>query len=82
MTTTAILPTTAILGAGSMGGAILSGMLSPGVTVNGGIRVTNRTEAKAAPLRSADVMSWALETDPAANVTAVTGADIVVPIAR
>jgi pyrroline-5-carboxylate reductase len=42
------LPTIAILGAGSMGGAILSGLLAPSVTVEGGIRVTNRTEVKAA----------------------------------
>ena len=42
------LPSIAIIGAGSMGGAILSGLLSPAVTVDGGIRVTNRTAAKAA----------------------------------
>ena len=58
------LPTIAILGAGSMGGAILNGLLSPSVTVEGGIRVTNRTEAKAAPLRSDAVTSFALENDP------------------
>ncbi|WP_165069418.1 pyrroline-5-carboxylate reductase [Marisediminicola senii] len=78
MTTTAILPTTAILGAGSMGGAILSGMLSPDVTVNGGIRVTNRTEEKAAPLRSATVTSLATETTATANLDAVRGAHLVV----
>ena len=46
------LPAIAILGAGSMGGAILSGLVQPGVAVSGPIRVTNRTEAKAAGLRS------------------------------
>lgn len=71
------LPVIAILGAGSMGGAILSGLLGPDVDV-AGIRVTNRTEAKAAPLRSDAVESWSTETDPAANVTAVTGAGIVI----
>jgi pyrroline-5-carboxylate reductase len=71
------LPTIAILGAGSMGGAILSGLIAPGIEVTGGIRVTNRTEAKAAPLRSDAVTSLALETDADANVTAVTGARVI-----
>lgn len=71
------LPTIAILGAGSMGGAILSGLTAPGVEVTGGIRVTNRTEVKAAPLRSGSVTSLALETDAEANVTAVTGARVI-----
>ncbi|CAN5194525.1 pyrroline-5-carboxylate reductase [soil metagenome] len=71
------LPTIAILGAGSMGGAILSGLTGPGIDVTGGIRVTNRTEAKAAPLRAASVTSFALETDADANVTAVTGARVI-----
>jgi pyrroline-5-carboxylate reductase len=71
------LPRIAILGAGSMGGAILSGLLSPDVTVDGGIRVTNRTEAKAAPLRQDGVESWATEGDPEANTRAVDGAGVV-----
>lgn len=71
------LPTIAILGAGSMGGAILSGLTGPGIEVTGGIRVTNRTEAKAVALRSAVVNSLALETDADANVTAVTGARVI-----
>ncbi|GAA4677712.1 pyrroline-5-carboxylate reductase [Frondihabitans cladoniiphilus] len=75
MTTT--LPATAILGAGSMGGAILHGLVRPDVTVEGGVRVTNRSEAKAVPLRHDDVTSLATETDPAANASAVTGAKIV-----
>ncbi len=88
-----VLPTIAILGAGSMGGAILAGLLAPGVTVEGGIRVTNRTEAKAAALRSdaadrADaspderdptrLASLSLETDPSANLVAVADARIVI----
>lgn len=75
MTTT--LPATAILGAGSMGGAILQGLLSPEVTVEGGLRVTNRSEAKAGALRRGAVTSLATETDPAANASAVTGAKLV-----
>jgi pyrroline-5-carboxylate reductase len=71
------LPRIAILGTGSMGGAILSGLLSPDVAVDGGIRVTNRTEAKAEALRSDGVESWATDTDPDANVRAVDGAGVV-----
>jgi pyrroline-5-carboxylate reductase len=71
------LPSIAIIGAGAMGGAILQGLLSPDVTVGGGIRVTNRTEAKAALVRSAGVESFALETTPDANLRAVAGAAIV-----
>lgn len=71
------LPTTAILGAGSMGGAILQGLLSPEVVVEGGIRVTNRTEAKAVALRHGPVTSLATETDPTANASAVVGARVV-----
>lgn len=71
------LPSIAIIGAGAMGGAILGGLLSPGVRVSGGIRVTNRTEAKAALVRADGVESWALESDPDANARAVTGAGVV-----
>ncbi|WP_349898882.1 pyrroline-5-carboxylate reductase [Parafrigoribacterium soli] len=72
------LPAISILGAGSMGGAILSGLLQPGVTVEGNIRVTNRTEQKAALLRSDAVLSYATEQDPAANLAAVAGARVVI----
>ncbi|TXN32351.1 pyrroline-5-carboxylate reductase [Lacisediminihabitans profunda] len=71
------LPTIAILGAGSMGGAILSGLLAPSVTVTGGIRVTNRTEAKAAALRTPGVTSIALERAPEGNLEAVRDARVV-----
>ncbi|MET4640226.1 pyrroline-5-carboxylate reductase [Mycetocola sp. 2940] len=72
------IPSIAILGTGSMGSAILSGLLQPGVTVTGGIRVTNRTRAKAADLASLPgVTSLALEDQPDANRVAVTGARIV-----
>lgn len=71
------LPTTAVLGAGSMGGAIVSGLLAPHVTVTGGIRVTNRSREKAAALAGPGVVSLALADDPAANRAAVEGARIV-----
>lgn len=71
------LPSIAIIGAGSMGGAILGGLVAPDVTVEGGIRVTNRTEAKAALVRHEGVESFALETDADANLRAVTGARVV-----
>ena len=61
------LPSIAIIGAGSMGGAILGGLLAPGVSVEGGIRVTNRTEAKAARVRLPGVDSIALESEPDGN---------------
>jgi len=60
-----------------MGGAILQGLLAPGVSVTGGIRVTNRTEAKAAALRFNGVESFAIEVTPDANTQAVTGAKVV-----
>ncbi|MFZ2963754.1 MAG: pyrroline-5-carboxylate reductase [Rhodoglobus sp.] len=75
MTTT--LPTIAVIGAGAMGGAILSGLLAPEVTVAGGIRVTNRTEAKARALDGPGVTSYALESVPDGNLLAVDGAAIV-----
>jgi pyrroline-5-carboxylate reductase len=71
------LPAIAILGTGSMGGAILSGLLSPEVVVDGGIRVTNRSVEKAEALASDTVTSLATSVDPDANRTAVTGARIV-----
>jgi pyrroline-5-carboxylate reductase len=73
---TADFPRIAILGAGSMGGAILSGLLESGATSDG-ITVTNRTEAKAAALRSDRVTSLSSETDPDANRAALRGARLV-----
>lgn len=78
---TVSLPQIAILGAGSMGGAILSGLLSPEVRADG-IVATNRTEAKAAALRASTaghegVVSLALESDPDATATALRGARLV-----
>jgi pyrroline-5-carboxylate reductase len=73
---TAHFPRIAILGAGSMGGAILSGLLESGATSDG-ITVTNRTEVKAAGLRSDRVTSLSSEADPDANRAALRGARLV-----
>ena len=62
-----------------MGGAILRGLVASGIPVDGGIRVTNRTSAKAEALAPLDgVTSIALEEDPQGNVRAIDGARIVV----
>ncbi|CAN5328329.1 pyrroline-5-carboxylate reductase [soil metagenome] len=71
------LPSIAVIGAGAMGGAILSGLLDPSVSVSGGIRVTNRTAAKAALVAADGVESIALEEEPDGNQRAVRGAGIV-----
>ena len=72
------LPAIAILGAGSMGRAILSGLLAPTVDVSGGIRVTNRSTARAAEFDDVEAVSaWATDDDPEANRRAVAGASIV-----
>jgi pyrroline-5-carboxylate reductase len=70
------LPPVAILGAGSMGGAILQGIVASGL--GGGVTVTNRTTAKAEALSALDgVTSVALESDPGANGDAAASADVV-----
>ena len=71
------LPPITILGTGSMGGAILAGLTQPSVSVDGRIRVTNRTVEKARPLSSGAVESFALAETPDANRLAVKGARIV-----
>ncbi|NQX13125.1 pyrroline-5-carboxylate reductase [Microbacteriaceae bacterium VKM Ac-2855] len=75
---TTTLPTIAILGLGSMGRAILSGLLAPNVTIDGGVRVTNRNAAKAAEWSGHPVVSaYATATDAEANLAAVRGASVV-----
>ncbi|GAA1447257.1 pyrroline-5-carboxylate reductase [Leifsonia poae] len=72
------LPTIALLGAGSMGRAILGGLVAPGVTVEGGIRVTNRSKHRAEELASTrGVTAYATEEKPDVNRVAVEGARIV-----
>jgi pyrroline-5-carboxylate reductase len=74
---TTSLPPIAILGAGSMGGAILRGLVAAGLT-EGGVTATNRSVAKAAELAELDgVTSVALEVNPAGNTDAASAADIV-----
>ncbi len=73
----AALPPIAILGAGSMGGAILHGLVRSGLA-GGGVTVTNRTAAKAADLAALDgVSSIALEDQETGNTDAAAAADIV-----
>lgn len=74
---TPALPPIAIIGAGSMGGAILQGLVRSGLAV-GGVTVTNRTRAKAEPLAGQPgVTSIALEDQPDGNSRAVASARIV-----
>lgn len=71
------LPRIALLGAGSMGGAILQGLVASG-TPHGGVTATNRTVEKAAVLGGDGVVSLATERDPDATRTALRGARLVV----
>jgi pyrroline-5-carboxylate reductase len=72
----ASLPAVAIIGTGSMGGAILAGLRAPGVRLTG-LRATTRSEASAAALRANGVEARATEHDSAANTWAVTDAGLV-----
>ena len=60
-----------------MGGAILAGLVDSGLAVDG-VAVTNRTAAKADAVRMPGVDSYALETRPEANATALEGAGVVI----
>lgn len=74
---TSALPPIAILGAGSMGGAIARGLSRSGLAA-GGVTTTNRSLAKAAELDGlAGVTSVALEADPAGNTDAAAAAGVV-----
>lgn len=69
----------AILGAGSMGGAILEGFLAASESVADPIHVTTFSEQKKAAYAESDsVVAHALETDELANLKAVAGADVVI----
>jgi pyrroline-5-carboxylate reductase len=71
------LPPIAIIGAGSMGGAVLHGLVRSGQAA-AGVTVTNRTRAKAEELDGlAGVISMALEERPDANARAAASADVV-----
>lgn len=74
---TPALPPIAILGAGSMGGAIARGLSRSGLA-GGGVTTTNRSLAKAAELDGLDgVTSVALESVPTGNTDAAAAADVV-----
>lgn len=71
------LPSIAILGAGSMGGAIARGVARSGLA-EAGLIVTNRSSAKAAEYSGVEgVRSLSLEEQPEANMDAAAAADIV-----
>jgi pyrroline-5-carboxylate reductase len=71
------LPRITILGAGSMGGAILAGLVDSDLAT-AGVAVTNRSAAKADAVRLPGVDSYALETTPDANRLALEGARVVI----
>jgi pyrroline-5-carboxylate reductase len=71
------LPHLAILGAGSMGGAILAGLAGPEVKTSG-IRVTTASEKSAEALVTKGIEAASLESHPSANKWAVEGADLIV----
>jgi len=71
------LPSVAILGTGSMGGAILQGLRQPGVEA-ASVRVTTRTDASAAGLRERGIEARATEHEHDANRWAVTDARLVI----
>lgn len=73
------LPSVAMLGVGSMGGAILAGLRAPGVSIELPIVVTTKSAASAeAYAGSDDVVAHSNETDPEANRVAVRGARVVI----
>ncbi len=73
----ASLPAIAILGTGSMGGAILRGLRQPGVQVER-LRATTRSDASAAALRSEGIEARGTEHDSEANRWAVSDARLVI----
>ena len=66
------LPSLAILGTGSMGGAILHGLRQPGVSVPS-LRATTRTDASAAALRERGIDAAPLVTEYADSLEAEDG---------
>lgn len=69
----------AILGLGSMGRAILTGLLDPAAMLNAEIRVTNQSAEKAAMWDDVErVTAFAVELLDDANQSAVRDADVVI----
>lgn len=76
---TVTLPRTAMIGVGSMGGAILAGLRSPSVDIARPITVTTNSAASAAEFEGADdIVAYAAETEPDANRIAVRDAELVI----
>ncbi|SDH73368.1 pyrroline-5-carboxylate reductase [Agrococcus jejuensis] len=73
---TTSLPSIAILGAGSMGGAILAGLVADRSATS--LTATNRSRAKAEAAAADGVRSIALEDEPGGNASAAAEADVVV----
>jgi pyrroline-5-carboxylate reductase len=71
------LPAMAIIGTGKMGGAILDGVLQPGVTAES-IRVTTQSDQSAEMLRGRGLTAASLDGEADANAWAVAGAKIVI----
>ncbi len=70
------LPSIAVLGAGSMAGAIVRGLIAAGADA-ASVTVTTRSEASADAWRAEGVNARALDADPDANAASVRGAGIV-----
>ena len=71
------LPRTALLGVGSMSGAVLDGLLAAGLDP-ATVTLTTKSEASAAAQRERGLDATASDTDPDANRSAVRGAALVV----
>jgi pyrroline-5-carboxylate reductase len=71
------LPRTALLGVGSMSGAVLDGLLAAGLDP-ATVTLTTKSEQSAAAHRERGLDATATETDPDANRAAVRGASLVV----
>jgi len=71
------LPRTALLGVGSMSGAVLDGLLAAGLD-RATVTLTTKSEQSAAAQRERGLDATATDTDPDANRAAVRGASLVV----
>jgi pyrroline-5-carboxylate reductase len=71
------LPRTALLGVGSMSGAVLDGLLAAGLDP-ATVTLTTKSEQSAAAHRERGLDATATDTDPDANRAAVRGAALVV----
>ncbi len=72
-------PLVAVVGAGSMGRAIVTGLLASSVIAEGNIRLTNRTARAADPFANDNrIQLFSTDVNPDANRRAVTDAEIVI----